>query len=128
LNGTACTGSVTSPTPTPTPTTPTPTGGTGSLPAGFQWSSSGALIAPKSDATHTIAGIKDPSVVYYNGKWHVFASVANSSGYSLVYLSFSDWSQAGSATQYYLDQSAIGTGYRAAPEVFYFAPQKLWYL
>ena len=67
-------------------------------------------------------------MVYYNGKYHVFASVASSSGYSLVYLSFTDWSQAGSATHYYLDASGIGTGYRAAPEVFYFAPQNLWYL
>lgn len=85
------------------------------LPTSFRWSSSGVLIAPKSDASHNIAGIKDPSVVYYNGKWHVFASVANSSGYSLVYLSFSDWSQAGSATHYYLDRTGIGTGYRAPP-------------
>jgi endo-1,4-beta-xylanase len=105
-----------------------PTGGGGTLPSRYSWSSSGALIAPKSDATHDIAGIKDPSVVYANGKYHVFASVANAAGYNMVYLSFTDWSQAGSAPQYYLDQSGIGTGYRAAPEVFYFAPQNLWYL
>ncbi|MEU6668002.1 non-reducing end alpha-L-arabinofuranosidase family hydrolase [Streptomyces sp. NPDC046727] len=98
------------------------------LPSRFSWSSSGPLIAPKPDATHNIAGIKDPTVVYYNGKYHVFASVASSSGYNLVYLNFSDWSQAGSATHHYLDRSAIGTGYRAAPQVFYYAPQKLWYL
>ncbi|MEV7867328.1 non-reducing end alpha-L-arabinofuranosidase family hydrolase [Streptomyces sp. NPDC088124] len=98
------------------------------LPGSFSWSSSGALIAPKPDSTHNIAGIKDPSVVYYNGKYHVFASTASASGYNLVYLSFSDWSQAGSATHHYLDRSAIGTGYRAAPQVFYYAPQGLWYL
>lgn len=98
------------------------------LPGSFSWSSSGALIAPKPDATHNIAGIKDPSVVYYNGKYHVFASTASASGYNLVYLSFSDWSQAGSATHHYLDRTAIGTGYRAAPQVFYYAAQKLWYL
>jgi endo-1,4-beta-xylanase len=98
------------------------------LPSRFSWSSSGALISPKPDSTHNIAGIKDPSVVYYNGKYHVFASVANRSGYNLVYLNFSDWSQAGSATHHYLDRSAIGTGYRAAPQVFYYAPQRLWYL
>ncbi|MFB0617906.1 non-reducing end alpha-L-arabinofuranosidase family hydrolase [Streptomyces sp. AGS-58] len=101
---------------------------TAALPAGFSWNSSGALIAPKPDATHNIAGIKDPTVVYYNGKYHVFASTASSSGYNLVYLNFSDWSQAGSATHHYLDRTAIGTGYRAAPQVFYYAPQKLWYL
>jgi endo-1,4-beta-xylanase len=86
------------------------------------------LISPKSDSTHTIAGIKDPSVVFANGRWHVFASVANASGYSLVYLNFTDWSQASAAPHVYLDRTAIGTGYRAAPQVFFFAPQNLWYL
>jgi endo-1,4-beta-xylanase len=52
------------------------------LPSTFKWSSSGALISPKPDATHNIAGIKDPTVVYYNGKYHVFASTANTSGHN----------------------------------------------
>ncbi|WP_128436087.1 non-reducing end alpha-L-arabinofuranosidase family hydrolase [Streptomyces cyaneus] len=98
------------------------------LPSRYSWSSSGPLISPKPDSTHNIAGIKDPTVVHYNGKYHVFASVASSSGYNLAYLNFSDWSQAGSATHHYLDRSAIGRGYRAAPQVFYYAPQRLWYL
>ncbi|MFI5797759.1 non-reducing end alpha-L-arabinofuranosidase family hydrolase [Streptomyces sp. NPDC051677] len=98
------------------------------LPSSFSWSSSGALIAPKPDSTHNIAGIKDPTVVYYNGKYHVFASTASAAGYNLVYLSFSDWSQAGSATHHYLDRTAIGAGYRAAPQVFYNTQQRLWYL
>ncbi|MDW4909290.1 non-reducing end alpha-L-arabinofuranosidase family hydrolase [Streptomyces sp. ADMS] len=99
------------------------------LPGSFSWSSSGSLIAPKPDSAHPgIAGIKDPSVVHYNGRYHVFASTASASGYNLVYLNFTDWSQAGSATHHYLDRSAIGTGYRAAPQVFYYAPQRLWYL
>ncbi|TQJ37545.1 non-reducing end alpha-L-arabinofuranosidase family hydrolase [Streptomyces sp. SLBN-115] len=101
---------------------------TRALPGSYSWSSSGQLIAPKSDSTHNIAGIKDPTVVHYNGKYHVFASTASSSGYNLVYLNFGDWSQAGSATHHYLDRTAIGTGYRAAPQVFYNAPQRLWYL
>jgi len=45
-----------------------------------------------------------------------------------MYTSFTDWSQASSATPYYLDGSGIGAGYRAAPQVFFFAPQNLWYL
>ncbi|MDR6975062.1 endo-1,4-beta-xylanase [Streptomyces sp. 3330] len=110
------------------PTSSPPSLSAAALPTGFSWSSSGALIAPKPDATHHIAGIKDPSVVYYNGKYHVFASTASTAGYNLVYLSFSDWSQAGSATHHYLDRTAIGAGYRAAPEVFYNTSQRLWYL
>ncbi|HEX6686437.1 MAG TPA: non-reducing end alpha-L-arabinofuranosidase family hydrolase [Candidatus Limnocylindrales bacterium] len=129
LNGTTCTGNVGgSPTPgSPSPSA-SPSGPTGTLPSSFRWSSSAQLIAPRSDATHNVAGIKDPSVVFHNGRYHVFASTANASGYNLVYLNFTDWSQAASATQFYLDRSPIGPGYRAAPQVFFFAPQNLWYL
>jgi endo-1,4-beta-xylanase len=99
------------------------------LPDTFQWHSTGALIGPQSDATHNIVAIKDPSVVYYHGKWNVFASDVDASGnYSMVYFSFKDWSQAGSARQYYLDQTPVGSGYKTAPQIFYFAPKKLWYL
>jgi endo-1,4-beta-xylanase len=111
-----------------TPAAPRSATNAAALPSRYSWSSSGPLIAPKPDSTHNIAGIKDPTVVQYNGKYHVFASVASSSGYNLVYLNFSDWSQAGSATHHYLDRTAIGSGYRAAPQVFYYAPQRLWYL
>ncbi|WP_267897451.1 non-reducing end alpha-L-arabinofuranosidase family hydrolase [Micromonospora deserti] len=101
----------------------------GGLPSSFQWRSSGPLIAPKSDATHNIRAVKDPSVVYHNGRYHVFASTTNNNGaYSMVYLNFTDWSQAGAAQHHYLDQTAIGAGYKAAPHVFYFAPQQRWYL
>ncbi|HZM84744.1 MAG TPA: non-reducing end alpha-L-arabinofuranosidase family hydrolase [Candidatus Limnocylindrales bacterium] len=133
LNGTTCTGNVGgSPTPSasrppsPSPSV-SPSSPTGTLPSSFRWSSSGILAGPKADG-RAIAGIKDPSVVFHNGRYHVFASTAKSAGYNLVYFNFADWSQANSATFHYLDQSPIGTGYRAAPQVFFFAPQNLWYL
>lgn len=85
------------------------------------------LIGPKDD-DHDVAGIKDPSIIEVDGTYHVFASTAQESGYSLVYLSFTDFEQADSAEFYYLADSDIGSGYRAAPQVFYFEPQGLWYL
>jgi len=97
------------------------------LPNSFKWTSTGALIGPKDDGRN-LAGIKDPTIVQVNGTYHVFASTAKSEGYNLVYLNFTSFAAASSAPFYYLDQSPIGTGYRAAPQVFYFAPQKLWYL
>ncbi|KAJ2922610.1 hypothetical protein H1R20_g14475, partial [Candolleomyces eurysporus] len=87
----------------------------------------GPLISPKNDSRN-LAGVKDPSVVYHNGRWHVFATTAKSGNWGLFYTNFTDWSQAASAPFFYLDQSGIGTGYRAAPQILYFAPQKLWYL
>ncbi|KAH9483366.1 Alpha-L-arabinofuranosidase C [Psilocybe cubensis] len=105
---------------------PTSTG-TGKLPTSFKWSSSDALISPKVDS-HNVLAIKDPSIVNYNGVYHVFASIVTSGGYSIVYLNFTDFSQAHNANQFYLQNSAIGSGYRAAPQIFFFAPQNLWYL
>lgn len=117
--------------PTPAPATTTPSGpaaGGARLPTRFRWTSSGPLIGVTPDIGHLAAGVKDPTVVRYGGKWHVFATVGTASGLALEYLSFTDWSSAGSAKPYYLDRSPMGGGYRAAPQVFYFAPQKLWYL
>ncbi|KAH7408338.1 glycosyl hydrolase family 62-domain-containing protein [Phaeosphaeria sp. MPI-PUGE-AT-0046c] len=98
-----------------------------SLPGNLTWTSSGVLVSPKKDS-RAIQGIKDPSIVFYNNAYHVFASTAKGEGYNLVYFNFTDFAAANKASFYYLDQSGIGTGYRAAPEVFYFEPQKLWYL
>ncbi|MFC3996017.1 non-reducing end alpha-L-arabinofuranosidase family hydrolase [Nocardiopsis sediminis] len=99
------------------------------LPTEFQWSSSGPLIAPQPDAAHDIVSVKDPTVVHHDGAWHVFATTANTDGaWHLTYLTFTDWDQAGSARQHHLDTTPIGPGYRAAPQVFYFAPQQMWYL
>ena len=53
---------------------------TGSLPSSFQWSSSGVLVSPKDDG-RGVQNIKDPSIVFYGGKYHVFASVYTT-GYS----------------------------------------------
>jgi hypothetical protein len=98
------------------------------IPSSFRWTSSEPVISPKPDADHAVTGIKDPSVVYYQGKWHVFATATGGSAPTIVYLSFADWADADSATQYYLDKPPNGGGHRMAPQVFYFAPQKLWYL
>ncbi|MGW0707447.1 non-reducing end alpha-L-arabinofuranosidase family hydrolase [Streptomyces sp. NPDC002643] len=102
----------------------------GPLPTSFTWSSTGPLISPKPDATHPIVSVKDPSVFRYDNKWHVYATTANTSGaWSLAHTSFTDWSQAAAAPQTFLDTNPnIGNRYAAAPQVFYFAPQKLWYM
>src|SRR5690348_10590663 len=93
----------------------------------FEWKSSGPLIKPPVDARQ-IHGVKDPSIVYYDNRFHVFMTTATSTGWGIAYASFANWDEAPNAPLFMLDQSPIGPGYRAAPQVFYFAPQKLWYL
>jgi hypothetical protein len=115
----------------PTTAAPTPTGttGGGSLPSTFAWSDQGPLISVKSPAGKSLHAIKDASVVKYNGEYLVYASTVGDTGYSLAYTHFSDFTQASQAPQYHLsDNPNIGNGYRAAPQVFYFAPKKTWFL
>ena len=104
--------------------------GDAALPSSFGWTSSGVLVSPKPDAAHPIVSIKDPSVVRFNHRWIVYATTANTAGnWSLAEMDFASWSKASAAPQHFLDTNPnIGTGYRAAPELFYFAPQHLWYL
>lgn len=96
-------------------------------PRSYSWTSTGPLITAKNDG-RGVKALKDASVVQVDGKYHVFASTASKSGYNLVYLSFTDFNQAQNTQFHYLEDTAVGRGYRAAPQVFYFAPQKLWYL
>jgi glycosyl hydrolase family 62 len=98
------------------------------LPTTFRWRSSGPLVAPKSPAAHDFVSIKDPSVVYWNNQFHVHATVYDQTvkGWNMVYLSFSDWSQANAASQFYMQNSPTRGG--VAPQLFYFTPKKKWVL
>jgi hypothetical protein len=91
----------------------------------FKWKASGILISPISDENHQIVSVKDPTVVFHNDKWHVYATVASTQRqWSMVYLSFKDWSEAKDAKPYYMNMG----GNRCAPHLFYFRPHQKWYL
>jgi endo-1,4-beta-xylanase len=105
------------------------TSATCALPASIQWTGTAPVFAPPSDATHDLVAIKDPSIVFFDGRFHVYASSVSTAGaYNMVYTSFADFSEAPSATFYHMDQTPGFATYVAAPQVFYFRPQKKWYL
>jgi len=95
------------------------------LPSSFSWVSTQPIIAPQDPQ---FISIKDPTIVYYNNLYHVFATIfdGNRKAWSSVYLNFSDFSKAAAATQ--ISMANKPTGDAVAPEVFYFTPQKKWYL
>jgi len=82
------------------------------------------------DAAHDVVSVEDPSVFWYDGRWHVYMTTPHTSGaWELGYTSFADWSQAADAPQTFLDTNPnIGDRYAAAPQVFYFQPDDTWYL
>jgi hypothetical protein len=102
----------------------------GSLPATFRWKSSGVVVPPISDASHDLISVKDPTVVFYDGRWNVYATTASNSGggWNMFHLSFADWPSAASAKPYYMEATPGFSGYHCAPQLFYFTPQKKWYL
>ena len=58
----------------------------------LQWKSTGVLVKPVSDASHTIVSVKDPTIVRYNDLWHIYATVYSTSArtWNMVYLNFKD--------------------------------------
>ncbi|MBN1766816.1 MAG: hypothetical protein JW860_16300 [Sedimentisphaerales bacterium] len=96
----------------------------------LKWKSSGMLVKPISDETHTIISVKDPTVVRYNDLWHVYATAYSTSAktWNMVYLNFKDWSEAPQARLTYIDINPNLRGYHCAPHLFYFRRHKKWYL
>lgn len=93
------------------------------------WASTGPIIVPVSDDSHDLVAVKDPTIVRFKDRWHVYASSVTSGGaYNIVYLSFADWKDASHARFYYMDETPGWKMYVAAPQLFYFSPQKKWYL
>ena len=98
----------------------------------LKWKASDVLVKPVSDANHTIVSVKDPTIVYYNGLYHIYATAYSTSTrtWTMVYLNFKDWADAPKAKLTFIDVNPNFTtrSYNCAPSLFYFTPQKKWYL
>lgn len=91
-----------------------------------RWTVSGPLIGPVDHGGDLCYSIKDPSIVRYDGRWHLFCTIRSKERtHQIEYLSFADWKDAGRAERHLLD---LTEGYYCAPQVFFFSPRKKWYL
>jgi len=97
------------------------------LAAPFSWELSQPLITPETTrAVDPERAVKDPSIVYDGGKWHVFMSSKCPGHTATEYVGFDKWENADKSPRTILRIS--DSKYYCAPEVFYFRPQKKWYL
>lgn len=111
----------------------------------LRWVSTAPLVVPQNDDTHFLFSVKDPTVSYIDGKWQIYATAnmvmgpraaelnqpgaarpARGGTWNMVHLSFNDWKDAPKQRLFYMDTVGF-TGYKCAPEMFYFPPQKKWY-
>ena len=94
----------------------------------FSWQASGPLVdvGGGRDAADPHVSIKDPSIVFHEGRWHLFATLRMKSGkVCMEYLSFTDWAQANAAPREVIE---LHDQYHCAPQVFFFTPHRRWYL
>jgi hypothetical protein len=112
----------------------------------LKWVSTAPLVVPQHDDTHFLFSVKDPTVAFIDGTWEIYATAnmvmgpqaaplvqpgaarpARGGTFNMVHLSFKEWKDAPQAKLFYMDNAGF-TGYKCAPELFYFAPHKKWYL
>ena len=92
----------------------------------FQWLASDVLVQPVNRPQDPCFSMKDPTVVFHGGKWHLFCTIRSTvRTHQIEYLSFTDWKDADRAERHVLKMHG---GYFCAPQVFYFTPHRKWYL
>ncbi len=92
----------------------------------FRWKVSQPLVVPAKRPDDTCYSVKDPSVVFHEGLWHLFCSIRGKKrSHQIEYLSFTDWGSIDTAQRHVLK---MHDGFFGAPQVFYFAPHRKWYL
>jgi len=96
------------------------------LQGSFHWTVSPPLLSADTREGDPGFSVKDPTVVYYKGKWHVFCTIRRQQRtHSIEYVSFDKWENANAAPRHVLQ---CRPGYFCAPQVFYFRPHRKWYL
>ena len=72
------------------------TGAAGSLLTGpFQWKTGEPVVTPRNLLGDTTYSVKDPSIVRYDGNWHLFCTIRGKErSHATVYLSFRAWKDA----------------------------------
>jgi len=97
-----------------------------SAPAEFKipaiWEYSAPLVSPEKRQVEPSLAQKDPSIVFHNGKWHVFMTVKLPGRTAMEYCSFKDWRDADKAPRTLLRVS--DSTYACAPQGFYFRRHK----
>lgn len=91
-----------------------------------RWEYSAPWIGPEVRTRDPSHAQKDPTVVFADGRWHVFMTAKLADRSVIEYVSFARWEEAQAAPRTILRVS--DSSYFCAPQVFYFRPHRRWYL
>jgi predicted GH43/DUF377 family glycosyl hydrolase len=93
-----------------------------------QWEISAPILAQGPEGSFDELAVKDPSIVFCDGKWHLFYTARSKTEYTTAYVSAEKLTDLQSAPRSELKMIRGVSRYGCAPQVFYFAPQCTWYL
>lgn len=92
----------------------------------FRWEISQPVLSARPPEDEQIFfSIKDPSMVRFGDRWHLFCTVrGRPRTHQVEYLRLTDWDHPPEARTLL----GITEGYYCAPQVFFYRPHKRWYL
>lgn len=96
--------------------------------SGDAWTAGAPILLPGPAGSFSEVSVKDPSIVFFQGKWHLFFTARSRQEYTTGYACADNLDELRDAPRHELKQVRGKTRYGCAPQVFYFSPQKRWYL
>lgn len=92
----------------------------------FTWTIGNPVLQPPDRPGDTVYSVKQPTVVHVGDRWHLFyVTRTEKHNHQVEYITFKDWPDAKTAEPHILN---LGDLDFSSPQVFYFRPQKKWYL
>ena len=86
------------------------------------------MLSPGPAGSFDATAVKDPSIVFAEGQWHLFYTARGNGKYSLGYVAAPHLETLQSQPRVQLSALSAGTSTYAAPQVFFFRPQQRWFL
>ena len=93
-----------------------------------QWTISTPILRPGPQGSFDEVSVKDPSIVHFEGMWHLFYTARSKKEYSTGYVSAEKLTDLQSAQRHNLKMIRGKTPYGCAPQLLYYEPQHKWYL
>lgn len=98
------------------------------VPVENRWEIGVAVMSHGPDGSFDEISVKDPSIVFYEGMWHLFYTARSKEEYTIGYAGAENLTDLNSASRHELEMIRGETRYGAAPQILYFEPQQQWYL
>ncbi len=93
-----------------------------------RWRLCHPVLEPGPKGSFDETAVKDPSVVFFENRWHIFYTARGRNEYTTGYVAADSWEKLADAPRFELDGVRGSSRYGCAPQIFFFRPQNRWYL